>query len=225
MELSQALESIQRQTGNVIELQSQDASASTTIDIEWTDRPFWSAMDEIMDQANLRINAFGSTQGNLVVSPGGGSSSNQPFVNGPFRIDLVSVQTRRLFNSQFEGQLDISFQVVWEPRLKPVFMQIPMATVQLLMPDGNTLSALNPQAAPEVPLNLGSCATQVDLQVQRPQRTVQKIESLKGEVVIAIPSQRHQYAFEKFGNGARQQQKFGDVSVTLEGSQAQWCRL
>ncbi len=49
-------------------------------------------------------------------------------------------------------------------------------------------------------------------------RTASKIEKLTGEFVMAVPSEKHQYVFEKFGNGARQSEKFGDVTVTLEGA-------
>jgi hypothetical protein len=218
MEVADAIKAIQEQTENVIELQSQDGSASMMVELDCQDEPFWSVVAKIMSQAKLRINAFGTTTGNLVLSPGGSDQMRDPSTSGPFRVDVVSVQTRRLFNTQYEGQLDLSLQLVWEPRLKPVFMQVPMASVAVSVDGEKELAALNEQAVPEVPLNLGSCSTQIDLQIERPDRSVQKIDSLKGEVVIAVPSDRHQYVFEKFGDGARKTEKFGDVAVTLEGS-------
>ena len=102
--------------------------------------------------------------------------------------------------------------------MKPVFMQIPMSEVEAKLADGSTLKATNPQAAPEIPLNFGGCSTQIDLQLERPARSFGKIENLKGAFVVAVPSERHKYVFEKFGNGARQSEKYGDVSVTLEGA-------
>lgn len=218
MDLAEAIRSIKEQTGNIIELQSQDGSASTSLELDCRDEPFWSVMTKIMSQAKLRINAFGSTEGNLVLGSGGVEAPQAPYTNGPFRVEVVSVQARKLFNTSYEGQLDVSLQLVWEPRLKPVFMQVPMASVAVQLEGDKQIAALNPQATPEVPLNLGSCATQIDLQLARPARSVEKIESLKGEVVIAVPSDQHQYIFESFGDGARQNEKFGDVSVTLEGS-------
>ncbi|MEZ6138636.1 MAG: hypothetical protein R3C53_27445 [Pirellulaceae bacterium] len=218
MDLGDALKSIEEQTGNAIELQNEEATAGTGVEVDYTDAPFWTVISDLMSQANLRINAYGATEGQLVLSPGGGKSEQMPFEIGPFHVEMVSVQTRRIFNSQIDGQLDLSFQVAWEPRLKPVFMQIPMASVSASLADDQQLAAVNAAAAPEIPLNLGGCATQVDLQLARPDRSVSKIDSLKGELVVAVPGERHQYVFKKFGNGARQNEKFGDVSVTLEGA-------
>jgi hypothetical protein len=56
------------------------------------------------------------------------------------------------------------------------------------------------------------------VQLQRPPRSIKQLDRLSGEFVIAVPSQRHQYVFKKFGNGVRQSEKFGDVTVTLEGA-------
>ncbi len=221
MKLTEAIEKISEQTGNTIQLQGEDAMTGVDVELDVEDEDFWVAMERIMSHANLRINAFGSTEGDLVLAAGGPDASEEkplPFSTGPFRVDVISVQSSLPFNSPIGGQLDLSFQVTWEPRMKPVFMQIPMESVEATLPDGDSLSATNPQAAPEIALNLGGCSTQVDLQLQRPARSEDRIDKLTGEFVIAVPSDRHQYVFEKFGSGARQSEKFGDVTVTLEGA-------
>ena len=61
-------------------------------------------------------------------------------------------------------------------------------------------------------------STQIDLQLQRPTREMTKLTKLSGEIVFAVPSERHKYVFKKFGNGARQVEKFGEVEITLEGA-------
>ncbi len=215
--LSEALAKIEQQTQNKIELQNAEGLSSTTVQVEATDEPFWSVMNQIMQQAKLRINAFGTTEDKLVLSPGA-SGATEAFQTGPFQVQAISVQTRRMFNSPLDGQLDLSFQLAWEPRLKPVFLEIPMATVKATTSDGNALAASNEQAVLEVPLNLGGCTTQIDLQLARPDRSVAKLASLTGELVVAVPGERHEYIFAKFGNGARQTEKFGEVTVTLEGA-------
>ncbi len=35
---------------------------------------------------------------------------------------------------------------------------------------------------------------------------------------MAVPSEKHKYVFEKFGNGKRQTEKFGEVTVTMENA-------
>lgn len=221
LSLTDAIDKISEQSGNEITLQGEDALSEIEVELDAKDEPFWKVLDEVIDQANLRINAFGTTGGDLVLAPGGqdGGSDYATFESGPFRVEPAFVQATKRFNAQIPGQLQVSLQVTWEPRLEPVFMQIPMSSVSAKVPDSDAaLTATNPQAAPEIPLNYGGCTTQIDLQMARPDRGVEKLEELKGQFVIAVPGETHSYEFKKFGNGARQSQKYGDVSVTLEGA-------
>jgi predicted transcriptional regulator len=219
LKLADAIEQIVQQTNNPIKLDEAVSQASIEVQVAANDAPFWEVMTSIMSQAKLRINSFGTTENELVLTSGGTAGSTNPsFVSGPFRLDVLSVRSTLPFNASLGGQLDLSFAVTWEPRLKPVFMQLPMSTLAAEYAGGQPLAATNPQAAPEIPLNLGGSSTHVDVQLQRPPRTVQQLDKLTGEFTIAVPSQRHQYVFKKFGNGARQSEKFGDVTVTLEGA-------
>lgn len=220
MRLGDALEQISKQTGNPIQLDDMSALAELPIELSAVDTPFWDVMSSVMQQAKLRINAYGTTENILVLAPGGSDAAQAgaKFSHGPFRLDMTSARSVLPFNSPMGGQLELSFTVTWEPRLKPVFMQLPMSSLHAEFASGKTLAASNPQAAPEVPLNAGGCTTQVDLMLERPDRSEGRIVKLTGEFSIAVPSERHQYVFEKFGNGARQTEKFGDVTVTLEGA-------
>ncbi|MEZ6076089.1 MAG: hypothetical protein R3C56_10585 [Pirellulaceae bacterium] len=220
MRLGDALEQISKQTGNPIQLDNMSALAELPIELSAVDAPFWDVMSSVMQQAKLRINPYGTTENLLVLAPGGSEAADAGanFSQGPFRLDMTSARSVLPFNSPMGGQLELSLTVTWEPRLKPVFMQLPMSSLRAEFTSGKTLAASNPQAAPEVPLNAGGCTTQIDLVLERPDRSEGKIVKLTGEFSIAVPSQRHQYVFEKFGNGARQTEKFGDVTVTLEGA-------
>ena len=220
MRLRDALEQITKQTGNPIQLDNLQAMAELPIELSAADTPFWQVMSSVMQQANLRINAYGTTENMLVFAASGSPAAHvgANFSQGPFRLDITSVRSVLPFNSTFDGQLELSCTVTWEPRLKPVFMQLPMSSLRAELASGQTIAASNPQAAPEVPLNAGRCTTQIDLMLQRPDRSEVKIVKLSGEFLIAVPSELHKYVFDKFSNGARQTEKFGDVTVTLEGA-------
>lgn len=218
MPVLDAIDEIIAQTDNVINLQGDDALEGVEVTFDGTESTFWEALDSLMAQANLRINAFGNMEGELSLAPGGYSEeAPAPALNGAFRVDVASVQSTRAFQGNVEGQLDLSLYVSWEPRLEPVFMQIPMARINATSGE-KELTSVNPQAAPEIALNYGGTSTQIDLQLQRPERDVNTLEKLTGEFVIAVPSGSHKYIFKKFGNGARQSEDYGDVTVTLEGA-------
>lgn len=218
MSVSDAINELSELSDNSMTLQGEDAFEGLEVDLDYEEEPFWSVLEDVMEQADLRLIAFGTTDNELVVGPGGqGEDAPQAYTTGPFRVGVSSVQSTLPFGVQIGGQLQVSLQVAWEPRLKPVFMQIPMSSLAVEVEDGE-LAAANPQAAPEIPLNYGGSTTQVDLLLERPDREVKELKKLTGEFVIAVPGQSHKYEFKKFGNGARQSQKFGDVAVILEGS-------
>ena len=214
MSLEGAIAQLEEQSENTIELQGIDPTEEIKVKLSLKEVPFWNAVSELMDQANLRINSFGTTVGDLVLTRG---ASAKGFIDGPFRVEPLSVQSRIQAASPDEGQLDVSFQFAWEPRLKPIFMRVPMESVKATVGDAEFQSA-NPRAAPEVSLDLGTCTAQVDLRLQKPDRGSDKLDALEGVLYVAIPSERYQYKFEKFANGAQQSEKKGDVKVTLQGA-------
>ena len=222
MTVAAALQEIEKQTKNKTELQDDGSYAGRMVQLDAQDQPFWTVMNSIMSQAGLRINAFGTTEGPLILSPGAADTGVESFIQGPFLMQATSIAARKTFNSSLDGQLDVSFQLTWEPRLEPIFMQLPMNSMKMIASDAGGKSsehlASNPAAAPEVPLNLGSCSTQIDLQMERPSRDKSKIDALSGKFSIAMPSERHQYEFSDLASGARMSEKFGDIEVTLEGS-------
>lgn len=223
--LSSILEKMQQQTHNEFQLQNEDEGAGELMVVaEWDDVPFWTAVEELLKQTNHRIVGFAATENRLALAPGYSENPVRPFTAGPFRVEMVSVACQQNFGSQIEGQATINLLFSWEPRLEPLFMQLPMVAYRgqpnPAKETGATkeIGATNPQASPEVRLNVGGSSAQVEVLMERPDRGSSELESLRGQFIVAIPGERHQYVFEKFGSGARQSQKYGDVSVTLEGS-------
>lgn len=216
--LKSLFEEITLQTQNKIQLQNAGGLEDIAIDCDFDKTPFWQVVQTIMSQAKLSIDAYGSTNNELVLTAQRSESKVRSTVSGPFLIEPLSVQSNVLLQSQLDGQLEVSLRVSWEPRFKPVFMQVPMSDVEISLPSGETLKATNPNATPELALTNGSTSTQLQFVMNRPERSVPAIQKLTGKFKIAVPSERHQYVFEKFSNGARQSEKFGDVTVTLEGA-------
>ncbi len=220
MPLINAIEQIMEQTHNPIRLENGEAVAQISVELALSNAPFWEAVESLLQQSGLRVAAFASAERELVLSPAM-TSQRQPGAashSGPFRIEMTGIRSTLPFNSPIEGQLELSSTLTWEPRLKPIYMQVPMGQVRAELVSGGTLNATNPQAAPELPLDLGGCSTQFDLSLQRPERAAIKIAKLTGELLIAVPSQPHQFIFTKFTGPAPQSEKFGDVTVTLEGA-------
>jgi hypothetical protein len=217
--LVEMLDGIAEQTENRIRLHADDGIlGQLPIEASWEGIPFWEAVQDLMQQAQLRLLPLSSSSGDLVLTTRYSENPVPPAIYGPFRIDVVSVQSERNFESRLDGQLRVGLMLSWEPRMEPLFMQLPMSALVAVDETGNRLAASNPQASPEVRLNVGGSSVRFEVQLEVPTRAAESLNSLSGKLVISVPGDRHQYAFEQLDDGQRQKQEFGDVSVTLEGA-------
>lgn len=218
MPLSSALEELTKQTGNKVGFEREEATPTKEIELKADKQPFWEVLDDLMIQGSLRLNTYANGEGIVLMPDDSVLPGPEPFFKGPFQVSVISTQATKQFYGRNDGQVDISLQVAWEPRLKPIFIELPMNTMKLSVEGNADLSSTNPEAKPEIPVNSEGAAAQIDLQFPRPPRTAQKIDKLTGEFVVAVPSEKHKYVFEKFGNGKRQSEKFGEVTVTMESA-------
>lgn len=218
MPLSDALAAISKQTGNKVGFERAEATPTKEIELKADKQPFWEVLDDVMIQGSLRLNAYSSTEGLVLMPDDTVLPGPEPHFNGPFQVSVVSTQATKPYYGRSEGQLDVSLQVAWEPRLKPIYIQLPMNKMKLKVSGSDELSSTNPDGNPEIPVNSEGAAAQIDLQFPRPARSVEKIDKLAGEFVVAVPSEKHKYVFENFGNGKRQSEKFGEVTVVLESA-------
>lgn len=216
--LTEALAEITKQTGNKITFERPDAIPSKEVELKADKQPFWEVLDDLMIQGSLRLNTYSSTEGIVLMPDDSALPGPEPHFNGPFQVSVISTQASKQFYGRNDGQLDVSLQVAWEPRLKPIYLELPMSTMKLSVAGSDDLSSSNPEANPEIPVNTEGSAAQIDLQFARPPRSAEKIDKLTGEFIVAVPSEKHKYVFENFGNGKRQSEKFGEVTVTLESA-------
>ncbi len=217
MNVTDALAEIAKQTGNKVSFESSDAAPNKEIELKADKQAFWEVMDDVMIQASLRMNPYSSTEGVVLIPDDTVIPGPEPHFNGPFQITAVSTQATKPFSAGGDGRLDVSLQVAWEPRLKPIFIEVPMKEMKVQV-GSDEFPGLNPEANPEIPVNPEGAAAQIDLQFPRLPRSAEKIDKLTGEIVVAVPSEKHKYVFEKFANGKRQSEKFGQVTVTLENA-------
>lgn len=221
MKAAEAIAQITEQTGNKITLANPEAAAGVEVELMADKQPFWEVIEELLEQGKLRINTFSGTEGLSLIPEYGEIETPRPaaYINGPFHVEILSVHSTLPFGSPLPGQLDISLAVSWEPRLKPVYVQLPMSQMKAKIAESDEeLAPTNPQAAPEIPLNTSGSSTQIDLQFERPPRSAGTLEKISGEFVVAIPGEKHKFVFEKFATGKRKSEKFGEVNVILENA-------
>ena len=119
MSLAEALRAIQQQTGNAL-VGYEDFDQRVTVHFQQT--PFWEAVDQLLDQAQLRIDPFaGGGQGLKVV---GGLASHAPRAAGAglFRFEPTMVTAVRDLRDPALATMRVRLLIMWEPRTKPIFL-------------------------------------------------------------------------------------------------------
>ena len=151
--VSKLFAEIQKQTGNTIADLPRAAGAAIPdpeIDVNFEKTPFWTALDAVLDQAQLSIYPYGQP-GAVQVVPCGPNDlprTGRADIEGyALRIEPVSVLARRELRSSSPPALQVALEVAWEPRLKPIAIKQRMADVKALDSSGGSLAADDPQAA------------------------------------------------------------------------------
>src|SRR5271157_6656003 len=125
LKISKVLAEIQRQTGNTIADLPRAAGAAIPdpeIDVRFDKTPFWTALDAVLDQAQLSVYPYGQPHALKVVPRGPNDlpRTGRATIQGPMRIEPVSVLAKRELRSSSTPALQVSLEVAWEPRLKPI---------------------------------------------------------------------------------------------------------
>jgi hypothetical protein len=220
MPLAEVLKSIEQQTGNkFIDSRDEESGAKgTNITVELKDEPFWSAVDQILDQAKLGINNYGGEEALSLVARGGGDGPRQgsAVYQGPFRIEALQVQAERNLRQSKEASLKLQFEVGWEPRLRPIALSQPPADVHAATDSGTELSITQPDALQDVEVPVGTQAAEIMLPLTLPDRQAKKIASLKGKLHVLVPGRHAKFQFENITKSVGKSQNLGGVQVTLD---------
>ena len=141
--VSKVFAEIQKQTGNTIADLPRAAGAAIPdpeIAVEFDKTPFWTALDSVLDQAQLSIYPYGQP-GALQIVPRGPNDlprTGRATIQGPMRIEPITVLAKRELRSSSPPALQVSLEVAWEPRLQPIAIKQRMADLKILDSSGGS---------------------------------------------------------------------------------------
>ena len=179
------LAEIQKQTGNTIADLPRAAGAAIPdpeIAVNFDKTPFWTALDSVLDQAQLSIYPYGQPRALQIVPRGPNDlpRTGRAAIQGPMRIEPVSVLAKRELRSSSPPALQVSLEVAWEPRLQPIAIKQRMADLKILDSSGGSVAVEDPQAEKEAFPRLGSSAVEMDIALAMPAPPLKEIASLQG---------------------------------------------
>jgi hypothetical protein len=220
LKLSQVLAEIQKQTGNNITAPPQPAGVPPVdpeVRVDFAKKPFWSALDEVLDQAELSIYPYGQP-GILQLVPRGPHDLprvGRAAIVGPLRIEAVRVTALRDVRTTTPSSLQVTLEVAWEPRLQPIAVKQRMADVKSVDSTGAALAVDNPESEPEAPLpRQGSSALEMVVPLGMPAAGAKEITSLKGALRVMMLGKVETFSFGNLLKG-KQQAKIATATVGI----------
>jgi hypothetical protein len=227
--LSEALQQLQKQTGNAItDLREQLGTEVTNpaLDLDLRDKPFFEALDQIARLAEVTTN-FATGDGSIGIMAGASMAQApdkpapkaKPLIlySGPFRIELQQVSLSRDFNAG-TALANIRLEAAWEPRLRPMLMKLKADEMKVL---DDRKKEVKPQVAAEsdeVVLRPENPSAELNINLEAPERDAKKIGSLVVKAEVTIPAGIKTFKFPSLAQ-KDVTVKQGDVSLTLEDTE------
>ncbi|MDZ7615957.1 MAG: hypothetical protein U1E05_03070 [Patescibacteria group bacterium] len=221
MRLSEVLAAIEKQTGNrLIDARARfgHKAADLELRVDFHDAPFWQALDSVLDQAGLTVYPYGEECAIYVVSrpEGQAARSGRACYVGPMRIEPVLVRAERNLRSQASPLLQLTNEIAWEPRVRPISFEQAMAAVHAQDERGKPLVLDNSGATLEIPVEGNRVAASLTYAFQAPARQVEQVAVFRGAVKGLIPGKVATFRFESLAGVRNVRQRIGGATVTLE---------
>lgn len=222
MKFSAALDAIEKQTGNRFvdfrrRFGQQTADPMVKADFEKT--TFWQAVDQLFDQANVTTYSFGGEPGTLAIVGRDASElnrSDRAAYGGLFRFEGVRIQATRDLKNPENDALRYTFEAAWEPRLRPIVLQLSMNSIEALTGDGTSLDVRDPRSQIEVPVQPGIPAAELVVPLALPPRIVRKIDSLTGTLTALVPGRVEAFEFDDLENARAVKLQKAGATVILD---------
>ncbi|MEO1530205.1 MAG: hypothetical protein AAFX06_32850 [Planctomycetota bacterium] len=212
--LGEALEVISAESG--VEFDHM-ADESIPVQPPTTPLSFWHAVDVVLDQTSLDINAYGSDSETLKLVPraeGRQSRVDSAAYSGVYRLEPVSVSSRRVYNSPEQNGLNLSMQITWQPGMTPIGLTIPVNEVRGKYDDQGTLRPQTTQDSIEIATNNEMAFSEFFLPLELPVDRPKDIATLQGTIQSLLPGKQHDFEFDLTKPGTKQ--TVDSMTVELE---------
>ena len=217
--VSEILAELSRQSGNRFKdlrgLAEQQAG-NPRLTVAFNKTPFGAARSMPLDQAHLTVYHYDGIK-SLAIDPAGENAtprvSPRASYAGPLRMEATRLMASRDLDSRRPGSLKLTMQIAWEPRLRPILLQIPLRDIKATDDRGEPIIVENPDGQLEGASLTAGTATEVEIPLVNPPRSARSIASIKGTVRALLPARIETFEFS--GLTKNRQHRAG-VTVTLD---------
>lgn len=227
MKLSEALAAVEAQTGNRltdVRAGFGDEAPDTRVKLDFEETPFWTVIDEIMNQAGLILFADYSGEAETLALMSRGNRGDPPqgvvAQNEMFRFEAVQMDASRNLRNPDGQFLRLSLEVTWEPKAAPITLTHVLSDLEILDEKGNPLTMVTELERQAIPVPDATSGLTFDIPLRLPSRSVQRIAKLKGRFVASIPARRTTFEFPNLdqdpGEAQEAERQAEGVTVILQ---------
>lgn len=227
MTASEAFKKITEQTGNkFIDYRArfnQDEDEANLKDpkvkVSLEKVTFWKAVDTVLDAAEFSLYDYDEEADALAYTArqeGAVKRLGHAFYGGLFRLEPSRIEAIRNLKNPSSRSLRLTVDVAWEPRVRPIVLQQPLADVTAKDENDKSLAFDDMQGEPEVSVEGTNSGVELDFMLNAPERSVKKIASLKGKLMATVLGRVETFEFPDLDKIKMAEQERGGVTVAVE---------
>ena len=222
MTLSEAMAGIEKQTGNRLvdqrgEMMQETPDPKITLALEKA--PFWLALDTVLDAANLQLYNYDVESGALAyMARGEGALSRvgRGSYGGLFRLEPTKVESNADLRNPANKSLRLTVDVAWEPRVRPVVLEVTRADIKAIDEAGATVETDGGDETLEFPVEGTNAGVELDFPFKLPPRSVKQIASIKGKLSALVLGRVEEFEFTDLDKAKGVEQERGGVTVVMK---------
>jgi hypothetical protein len=219
---SAALAAIEQQTGNRLvdyrERRNQTIS-DPMIKVELKDVPFWEALDTVLDAASLTLDNYdeeGAALAYIAKSDSARPRLGAASYGGLFRLEPKRIEAVRDLRDSNIHALKLTTDVVWEPRVKPIVLEVPLGDISATDEQAAAIGIDQTEGTLEVAIEGMASAAEIEFPLQAPARSVKTLASLKGKITAVVLGKVESFEFANVDKLKSAELERGGVTVTVE---------
>lgn len=222
--LKHLLAELTRQTGNRLDHVDRlpPELLNKKFEVNWRAMPFWTALDDICDMARLTVYPYEQGPGlalrikpDLLLP-----RSDLAGYIGPLRLECTNMTIERDPRVVGNPQLKLGLEISWEPRLRPISVELPLAKVSAIDDQNKRLESLRKEGTATALISNGSHATELTVMLEAPLRTSNILDLVKGNVRMLLPGRVEKFEFENLAETLKPEQrwekKIAQATVSIE---------
>jgi hypothetical protein len=221
MKLAEAIASLAKQSGNTIidgrERFGQEADLRD-VKLDVDKGSFFEALDKLLDAAGMTVYGYSDKPGELLLmnaQPGDETRVSRASYAGLFRLEAKRIEATRELRNPAGNGLRITTDIAWEPRLRPIVLELPMTELSAVDENGEELKTVG-EGEQEYGIEATDLMKEIDIQLGLPARSISKVASLKGTFTALVPGRVEKFEYSGLDKAKNVAIQRGTCVVTFE---------